>query len=99
MKAMVRTIQCPHGRTMFSDRTEDGVRRIHGGIPSCCFDMLCSPAASDSFVILQRDGQQKRIHNGLMGTSLVSANAPAEGSGAPATDTIRRDVRQEVDRG
>jgi hypothetical protein len=59
---------------MFSDRTENGVRRIHGGIPSCCFDMLCTPAAGEGFVILQRDGQQKRVHNGLMGVSLVSAN-------------------------
>ena len=78
MNADVRTIQCPHGRTMFSDRTENGVRRIHGGIPSCCFDMLCTPAAGEGFVILQRDGQQKRVHNGLMGVSLVSANDKAE---------------------
>lgn len=82
MRAIVRTIQCPHGRTLFSDRTENGVRRIRGGVPSCCFDMLCTPAAGETFVMLQQDGRQKRIHDGLTGVSLVGANAGGEGRGA-----------------
>ena len=71
-------ILCPHGHVMFSDTTVGGVRRVHGGIPDCCFDMLCHPAAGDGFVIVQRDGKQKRIHDGLMGISLVAANMRLE---------------------
>jgi hypothetical protein len=75
LQPIVHTIKCPHGRTMYSDRTENGIRRVHGGTPACCFDMLCTPAAGESFVILERGGRQKRIHNGLMGVSLVGANS------------------------
>jgi len=51
-----------------------GVRRVSGGIPACCFDMLCTPAAGDNFIILDRAGRQKRIHNGLTGVSLIDFN-------------------------
>jgi hypothetical protein len=77
---LVRELRCPHGKTMFSDRTDGGVRRIHGGVPACCFDMLCTPAAGNGFIIVQRDGRQKRIHDGLTGVALVGANKSSSGS-------------------
>ena len=64
-------IRCPHGRVMFSDRTEGGIRLVHGGIPKCCFDMLCSPAGGETFILVDRRGRQKRIHDGLTGRTLV----------------------------
>ena len=62
-------ILCPHGKIMYSDRTINGRRHVHAGIPICCFDMLCTPAGGDGFIIVDRRGRQKRIHQG----SLVNA--------------------------
>ena len=72
-------IRCPHGNILYSDRTVNGVRRVHGGIPTCCFDMLCSPAAGLEFIITDREGRQKRLHNGLFGVSLVGASRKDDG--------------------
>ena len=78
-------IRCPHGRVMFSDQTVDGVRRVHGGIPSCCFDMLCTPAAGETFVLLDRSGRQKRIHDGLLAARSLVLRTPGLCLGAVAT--------------
>jgi len=76
-------IRCPHGRVIFSDHTHNGVRRVHGGTPPCCFDMLCTPAAGESFILVDRAGRQKRIHDGIFGKTLVGA-APERCEGGKA---------------
>ena len=53
---------CSPSAVMYRDVTDDrGVRRIHGGLPACCIDSMCEPAAGEGFVILDRRGRQKRI--------------------------------------
>ena len=66
---MDNKILCPHGKTMYSDRIINGRRHVHAGIPQCCFDMMCRPAEGDGFIIIDRRGRQKRIHQ----MSLVDA--------------------------
>jgi hypothetical protein len=60
----MKVIKCPHGNVMYSDSVIQGVRRVHAGIPQCCFEMLCTPAEGEGFIIVDRGGRQKLIHQG-----------------------------------
>jgi len=70
---MDKHLLCPHGNVLASDYTMNGVRRVSVGLPKCCLEMLRSPAAGESFIIVDRKGKQKLVHDGLMGAYLVEA--------------------------
>ena len=60
-------ILCPHGKPMYQERIIGTRKMVSAGIPKCCFDMLCTPASGETFIIVNRKGIQRRIHSGICG--------------------------------
>jgi hypothetical protein len=86
-------IECPHGNALYTDQVVNGHRQVHGGIPKCCLELLLEPAAGSEFIIVQRDGRQKRIRRGTLGpASLVDAGEPREGKTISIPKRIGQDA-------
>jgi hypothetical protein len=74
LDVLVSTLRCHHGNIIYAGQRSGKCVQFRAGLPKCCLDEMRKPASGDGFIIVERDGRQKRIHHGIFGASLIGAN-------------------------